>query len=197
MILIGTLIVLTLVWAWWQFRSKTKDTFTDKEISIKQAEIPNVETVAYDDWSGFKFDYPSLLTVKEVELDNQKIYSSLEVYGSDAKKLTIRVSDTQITSLIDWQKSFNQQNSVRKIDQMTLADLPALRLQYGAPEMMLTVAINDGILYQIESPVDDGFWNRTHEDLVGSFQFTNMETTPPSSAKAAEGAVTLIEETVE
>ncbi|MDZ4229222.1 MAG: hypothetical protein U1C50_03115 [Patescibacteria group bacterium] len=196
LILIGGLIVLTLVWAWWQLKPKAKDSFTDKEISIKQADIPEMETVLYEDWAGFKFDYPSILTVKEIELDNPNIYSSLELFGSDAKRLTVRVSDSQIASLIDWQKSFNLQNSVRKIDQTTLADLPALHLQYGAPEMMMTVALSDGIIYEVLSPADDGFWDRTHEDLVSSWQFTTS-VTPDVAGSSGNDTITLIEETVE
>lgn len=199
LIVLGGLILGVLGWAGWQlFWPKAKDNFSEKEISIKQAEIPDVNTAPYEDWSGFKFDYPDILTIKEIELDNPGIYSSLEISGTDGKRLTIRVADTQIANLIDWQKSFNQQNSIRKIDQTTLADLPALKLQYGAPEMMLTVAIDGGIIYQIESTADDGFWNRTHEDLVASWQFTNPPSAAqPASAEAPAGAVTLIEETVE
>lgn len=201
LIILGLLILGVLGWAGWQlFWPKTKDSFSQKEISIKQAEIPDVNTAPYEDWSGFKFDYPDILTIKEVELDNPGIYSSLEISGTDGKHLSIKVADTQIGGLIDWQKSFNQQNSVRKIDQTTLADLPALKLQYGAPEMMLTVAIDSGIIYQIESLADDGFWNRTHEDLIASFQFTNTAQggAADASAPASQGeTVTLIEETVE
>jgi len=202
LIILGLLIIGVLGWAGWQlFKPKAENSFSQTEISIKQADIPDVNTVSYEDWSGFRFSYPDILTVKEVELDNPGIYSSLEISGTDGKKLTIRVADTQIANLIDWQKTFNQQNSVRKIDQTTLADLPALKLQYGAPEMMLTVAIDSGIIYQIESLADDGFWNRTHADLVASFQFTNVE--GPASAEAMAGkpsqgdAITLIEETIE
>lgn len=191
------LIVITVAWAGWQiFKPAAKDSFTQKEISIKQAEIPDVNTLTYDDWSGFSFSYPSIVAVKEVELDNPQVYSSLELSGSDGRRLTVKVADTQIASLIDWQKIFNQQNSVRKIDQTTLAGLPALRLSYGAPEMLVTVAIDSGILYQIENQSDDGFWNRTHDDLVTSFKFTAPA---PASGGGASGneAITLVEETVE
>lgn len=199
LIVLGLLALSVLAAAGWLlFKPQTQDSFSQKEISIKQADIPNVNTVLYEDWSGFKFTYPDILTVKEVELDNPNIYSSLEISGSDAKRLIVRVADTQIANLIDWQKTFNQQNSIRKIDQTTLADLPALRLQYGAPEMLLTVAIDSGIIYQIESLADDGFWNRTHEDLVASWKFTNTGGADSAGASSSQNdTITLIEETVE
>lgn len=194
----GIILLATAGWTWWQLKSKTKETNTQKEINIKPAELPKVETTVYEDWSGFKFDYPNILTVKEVELDNPQVYSSLEISGADGKRLTVRVSDTQAANLIDWQKSFNQQNSVRKIDQTSLANLPGLKLQFGAPEMFLTVAIDSGIIYEVQSTADDGFWDRTHNDLVTSWQFTNTATSQPASAEAPAGeAVTLVEEIVE
>lgn len=190
-----------LGWAWWQLRPKPPPPPpTQKEISIKQADIPDVATVAYDDWSGFRFDYPDILTVKEVELDNPQVYSSLELAGSDSQRLNIRISDTAVAGLTEWQKEFNRQYSVRKINQTTLAGLPALRLNFGAPEKLLTVAIDNGIIYTIESQADSGFWNRTHEDLVASWQFTQpqpAETGAGGSAANENEEIILIEETVE
>ncbi|OIN89222.1 hypothetical protein COW80_04995 [Candidatus Beckwithbacteria bacterium CG22_combo_CG10-13_8_21_14_all_01_47_9] len=186
----------TTGWAWWQLKPKNKE-IPQQEINIKQAEIPQAETVTYEDWSGFKFDYPDILTIKEVELDNPEVYSSLEISGTDGKRLMIRVSDTQMTDLVEWQKSFNRQNSVRKIDQTTLADLPGLKLQYGAPEMMLTVVIDSGVIYEIKNQADTGFWDRTHNDLVAGWQFTASAATNTAGGAGTNEAVTLVEETVE
>ncbi|PIP51843.1 hypothetical protein COX09_04790 [Candidatus Beckwithbacteria bacterium CG23_combo_of_CG06-09_8_20_14_all_47_9] len=186
----------TTAWAWWQLKPKNKE-IPQQEINIKQAEIPQAETVTYEDWSGFKFDYPDILTIKEVELDNPEVYSSLEISGTDGKRLMIRVSDTQMTDLVEWQKSFNRQNSVRKIDQTTLADLPGLKLQYGAPEMMLTVVIDSGVIYEIKNQADTGFWDRTHNDLVAGWQFTASAATNTAGGAGTNEAVTLVEETVE
>jgi len=186
----------TTGWAWWQLKPKNKE-IPQQEINIKQAEIPQAETVTYEDWSGFKFDYPDILTIKEVELDNPEVYSSLEISGTDGKRLMIRVSDTQMTDLVEWQKSFNRQNSVRKIDQTTLADLPSLKLQYGAPEMMLTVVIDSGVIYEIKNQADTGFWDRTHNDLVAGWQFTASAATNTAGGAGTNEAVTLVEETVE
>jgi len=109
----------------------------------------------------------------------------------------IPVSDTQMTDLVEWQKSFNRQNSVRKIDQTTLADLPGLKLQYGAPEMMLTVVIDSGVIYEIKNQADTGFWDRTHNDLVAGWQFTASAATNTAGGAGTNEAVTLVEETVE
>lgn len=193
--ILGIITLGVLGWSGWQlFRTKKQDSFSQKEISIKPAELPNVNNTTYEDWSGFSFSYPDMLTVKEVELDNKAVYSSLEIAGSDGKKLTVRVADTPIAGLIDWQKNFNRQNSVRKIDQTTIADLPALKLSYGAPEMLLTVAINNGVIYQIESLSDFGFWDRTHNDLINSWTFTSAGS---AAAASQNDTITLIEETVE
>lgn len=191
-----------LSWAGWQlFKPKPNDNFSQKEISIKQADIPKVETVIYRDWAGFEFEYPNILTIKEVELDNPYVYSSLELESTDGKKMNIRISDTQVADLIGWQKIFNQENSVRKIDQTTLGNFPAAKLQYGAPEMITVVAINDKILYQLETQADAGFWNRTIDDVVTSFRLTNNAAASPAAASTgaatANESITLIEETIE
>jgi len=197
----GLILIITGSWAWWQLRPKPKSGFTDKEISIKQTEIPNVETVTYRDWSGFQFDYPSIVTVKEIELDNNQIYSSLELNANDSNKLTIRISDTQISNLEDWQKIFNEQHSLRKLNQTQLADLPAVELFYGAPEMKLTVAVNNGILYEIQNQADDSFWDLTHNDLIASWKFTLTAPTSPTTVidntDNNDGPITLIEEVLE
>lgn len=199
LIILGLAVTAVLGWAGWQFfKPKTKDSFSQKQISIKPAELPEVTKTTYKDWAGFSFDYPDILTVKEVELDNPQVYSSLELAGSDGKKLTIRVADTPNANLIDWQKSFNRQYSIRKIDQTTLADLPALKLAYGAPEMLLTVAIADGIIYQVESGADSGFWDRTHGDLVASWKFINVGGADSAGVSSSQSeAITLIEEAIE
>ncbi len=191
-----TLIVFGFA-GWMLFRPKTKDNFSSQEISIKQAEIPDYTAKKYEDWAGFSFDYPGNLTVKEIELDNPDIYSSLEIYGSDAKKMTVRVSDTKIASLADWQKSFAAANAVKKIDQARLDDLDAVTLQYGAPAAMVTAALKDGVLYQIDHLADNGFWDRAHSDLVDSFKFTTSIGNKPAAAATTNEAITLVEEAVE
>src|SRR3989344_2162831 len=192
----GLIVLATAGWAWWQLKPKPKVSTAQKEISIKPADLPTVSTTSYEDWSGFKFDYPDILTVKEIELDNPQVYSSLELTSTDGKRLTIRVTDADAVNLLDWQKTFNRQNSVRTIDQTTLAGLPAIRLQYGAPEMVLTAAIDQGIIYQVQSNADDGFWDRTHDDLTSTWQFTNTAVSDqPASAEAPTGdTVILVEE---
>ena len=107
-----------------------------------------------------------------MELDNPQVYSSLEIYGSDGKKMTIRVSDTTETNLADWQKNFIAANAVKKIDQTKVDDLDAVTMQSGAPAMITTIAINNGILYRLESQFDNGFWDRVHADLTESFKLT-------------------------
>jgi hypothetical protein len=198
--LIAGITLITLSWAGWQLLKPqpNNNSYTQKEISIKQTEIPNIKTLTYRDWSGFQFDYPSILTVKEVELDNPAVYSSLEISGSDGKKLTVRVSDTSLTDLVAWQQQFSKKNSISEIDQTMLADIPAIKIRSATPTKMLTVAVAKGINYEIASEVDDGFWDQTHEDLVASWQFLAPETDEATATEAApDETITLVEETLE
>ena len=201
LIIIAAITLIILSWAGWElFKPKPKDSYNQQEISIKQADIPKIETKTYEDWSGFTFNYPSNLTVKEVELDNPQVYSSLEIYGSDGKKMTIRVSDTTETNLADWQKNFIAANAVKKIDQTKVDDLDAVTMQSGAPAMITTIAINNGILYRLESQFDNGFWDRVHADLTESFKFNNTVQNEAASAEAPASqneTITLVEEAIE
>jgi hypothetical protein len=200
LLIFALLALIILGWTGWLlFKPKTDDSFNKQEVSIKQTEIPDVSAKKYEDWAGFSFDYPSNLTIKEVELDNPQVYSSLEIYGTDAKKITVRITDTNIANLSDWQKAFIATNAVKKIDQTKLDDLDAVRLQYGAPALIATVALKNGVLYQIESTLDSGFWDRAHADLVESFKFTNTDGQPISSQTNSTTGETiiLVEEVVE
>ncbi|MEA3355246.1 MAG: hypothetical protein U9Q63_02045, partial [Patescibacteria group bacterium] len=72
-------------------RPKNKSGFVEREISIKQTEVPTIETMVYKDSAGFSFEYPSLLKVNEVEIDDDSIFSSLELVDNNKKKLIVKV----------------------------------------------------------------------------------------------------------
>jgi len=88
--------------------SKTNKNLVEKEISIKQAEVAKLETKEYEDYAGFKFSYPGDLKVFEVEIDNNSVYSSLEIRSSKGGKVLLRVADTSFKTLKDWQKDFRR-----------------------------------------------------------------------------------------
>lgn len=148
-----------------------KDNFDEKQISIQQAEVDKLESRVYKDYAGFSFEYPGELVVQEIELDDKAIYSSLEIKSLEGKKITLRVSDTKIKNLDEWQTVFEEKNVIISIKDAFLADLNAKTVIYGAPKEMKTVAIESGAIYEITSLADEGYYERIQEEIVNSFEF--------------------------
>ena len=130
-------------------RPKQKTSFVEKEISIKQAELSKVEKEVYDDYAGFSFEYPGELTILEVELDNKKVYSSLEINSDEGQKLRIRIADTKHKDLDEWQAEFEDKNVIINIKEVFLADIEAKQVVFGAPKEMRTIAVENEVSYEI------------------------------------------------
>jgi len=183
-------------------KPKENSGFDEKEISIQQTTIGGSESKMHEDWAGFSFEYPDSLTVEEVEVDDKTIYSSLELTAFDGKKIMVKVADTRFKTLDDWQKSFDNNNVAMKVKDIYWADILGKQLQYGAPKKLLTTAVDQNIVYQIESIADDGgFWNQTHQLILNSFAFDQSAIIQDKSTEASEstesGDIVLIEEIIE
>ncbi|MDZ7587004.1 MAG: hypothetical protein U0946_04560, partial [Patescibacteria group bacterium] len=168
MLLIGMLAAGT---AWVLLKPKAKDSFVEKEISIKQTGVDKGEILTYDDSSGFSFDYPADLTVQEIELDNKTVFTSLELLGNEPGKLTIRISDTQFPDLKIWQKDFENKQVINEVRSVNWDDLEAIEFSYGAPKSRKTVAVDNKIIYEMEVPADNGYWDKMRETILASLKF--------------------------
>lgn len=176
-------------------KPKTKDSFVEREISIKQAGVEPGEVLTYEDSSGFSFDYSSDLTVQEVELDDNTVYSSLELLGSEPGKLTIRISDTRYSDLKTWQKDLETKQVINEVRLVNWDDLIAVEFSYGAPKLRKTAAVDSKVIYELEAPADNGYWDKIRESILSSLKFDqSVFVNPPASG---EGAVILLEEVVE
>jgi len=176
----------------------------ESEVTIEQNVVLGSSTVIYEDWAGFSFEYTEGLIIQEVELDDDNIYSSLEIVGPDNQKIILKIANSQYQDLETWQEEFEKNNLVSSIQEIYWADIPGLQLLYGAPKKLLTVAYNDNIFYYLESPTDDGFWEKTHNNILNSFEFTLFETITdeikpspsPESEPEATPDIVLIEEEI-
>ena len=189
-IIVVLIILIATATAWKLLQPKPPESYVQQEISIKQAAPETISTLTYQDDAGFSFAYPSDLTVRPVELDDKSIYSSLELSGKQPGMLTIRISDTSFSSLKDWQVWFEKKNVLSEVRPVRLDDLTGTAFSYGAPKLNRLAAVDSGILYTIESPADNGYWDRLQEQLINSFKFAN----PPT---ATDSGITLIEEKYE
>lgn len=202
--IIMALIALSVIGggAFFILKPGAKDSFDEKQISIQQAEVEKLESRIYQDYAGFSFEYPGELMVQEIELDDQTVYSSLEIKSPDGGKITLRVSDTKTKNLDEWQKSFEDKNVIISIKDAFLSDLEAKTVIFGAPKEMKTVAIENGVKYAITSLADDGYYERIQEEIVNSFEFkAEVFQEEPSGSdleeKPVNEEIVLLEEIIE
>ena len=159
-------------WAGWMLWPRKTDSFVEKEISIEQTTIPEAEKTVYEDWAGFRFEYSKSLKVEEIETDDETVYSSLELTAVDGEKAVLRVVDSRFKDLDEWKREFETDNVAISLREIYWVDIPGLQLKYGAPKKLLTVALEDGVIYRLESPTDNGgFWDETHQLILNSFEF--------------------------
>lgn len=180
---------------WLLLKPKAKDNFVEREISIKQAGVEKGKTLTYEDTSGFSFDYPSDLTVQEIELENNTVYSSLELLGSEPGKLTIRISDTQYPDLKTWQKDLETKEVINEVRPVNWDDLTAVEFSYGAPKLRKTAAVDSKVIYELEAPADNGYWDKIRESILSSLKFDqSVFINQPTSV---DDEVILLEEVIE
>lgn len=147
--------------------------------SEQKQEITAEKLTTYNDSSGFKFDYPESLMVKDVSGSDQNIYSFLEISSTkQAGKTTIKIIDSPYDSLESFLKSKEVEGAGASRD-LTLSLMPAKQIQFPAAKKIITVVIADGIEYLLESPLDNGsYWSKIHSQIVASF---NIETQKSST----------------
>lgn len=159
-------------------KSKKTGTVTPLGLGQKQEAIIG-KIAAYVDSSGFKFDYPESLTIKDVSGDAQNVYSSLEISSKkQSGKMTIKIVDSSYDSLESFLGS-KEASSAGVSRDITISSMSAKQVQFVNPKRLITVAISDGIMYSIESPLDEmNYWNKIHNQVVLSLR---IETQEPSS----------------
>ena len=202
-LIVGLIVLIGAIASWFLLKPKVEDSFVEKEISIKQAGTGAAEMLTWQDLSGFSFEYSADLEIIEIELDDPTVYSSLEVSGSEPGKLTLRISDTKFNNVASWQKELEDTQVINEVRMVMLDDLSAISFSYQAPKLRKIVAIDSKIIYELEAPADDGYWDNMSEMIRESFKFdpsiynqpeTTEENTP---AKTNSDEIILLEEIIE
>jgi len=154
----------------------------------------------YEDSAGFSFKYPESLTVSTVPAKDENVYSWLKISSPEREeKILIKAEDTELNSLDDWFAQEGKAAGGGPSREVVLADILAKQIQYPKEKKLITVAIDEGILYLIEGPLDEGaFWNRAQNTIVLSFNFlNNQQKTEGQTQSAGEEAIYEEEEIVE
>ncbi len=200
---IGLAILITLgigAIAFWQLKLVNHKAKPEAEINIKEAVLPLAKTLTYEDWAGFKFDYPESLKIEEIEIDDKTIYSSLELTATYGEKLNLRVADTEFKNIGEWQKEFEKKYLVTLVKDVLWEEMAARQLVYGAPKRLMTMTINNGVIYSLDSLKDEyEFWEKTQNLIVNSFMFTQTaeNQAKPAVTPEANEDIVLLEETIE
>ena len=106
----------------------------ESEVTIQQNAVLGSNTAVHEDWAGFSFEYPEGLKIQEIELNDDLVYSSLEIIGPENQKIILRIADSQYQNLEVWQEEFEENNLVSSIKEIYWADIVGLQLLYGAPK---------------------------------------------------------------
>lgn len=147
----------------------------------------------YSDASGFSFQYPSSLTLTDETPKDNSYYSTVSLKDASGAKMTVTVRDTTVKTVDEW---FATAGSGAARVSTKLGTLDAQ--QYQNNGKIITFAIDQGVLYLVESLKDGGFWEQAHAGLVSSFVFSNpMKTTSADVPASSDNSGDTVYETEE
>ena len=152
----------------------------DSKSSVKVSSSPNTTAQSakstvikeYTDPAGFKFSYPSSVSISQKNITNTKTYSSLEASSSSTLgSITIEAVASDSLTLDPILKS---QTNVTDI---SLADLKAK--QYKEKGKIITLALDKGVLFTItvSSGENVQFWDEVNKKIISTFTFAPPEET--------------------
>lgn len=156
-----------------------------------QTNLPNLfqvalkssgSTLSYQDESGYSFDYPDSVSIKDVTPADDNYYSSLELKkGTDVLTIKITVGNTN---------PYKTDKTASLIGSAPMDGITANQYKVGG--RLVSIAIDQGVLYAVDGPADAAFWEETQNKILSTFKFGTGE-----AAAAADVNTTYEEETVE
>jgi hypothetical protein len=129
--------------------------------------------LTYEDSSGFSFKYPNGIKVEDIT-PNEGFYYSLLNLSKDDKEIKISAQDTKLKNISQWVESKDVPKGLADYGAVSLGGLSAKQFT-SANNILLTVAIDQGVLYLVSGPKDNGFWENTQNDLVSTFTFAGKD----------------------
>lgn len=144
----------------------------------------------YSDASGFSFMYPKSLRVEDITPSDDSFYSKLNLSKSGGK-LTVTVKDETSKTIDEFLLSDDYYKNAALSGATTLAGISAK--EYSLDGKLITIALKDGILYQIEGNKDGGFWQSTQAIVVSTFGFGQKSSGSDSDANTTYEAEEIVE----
>lgn len=156
---------------------------TQKQI-VKTANVPSQTLKEYTDASGFNFEYP-----KDVEIKQNKTgdttYADLEITSKNATgSMSLKVVDSKLSSLSEWTK--NQNRDSQKVQDATLGTLKAQEIK--TTSFVKTAALDQGILFTIETDFNNekDYWESVYKTVLSSFSFAPVQNTSFQSGNSSQ-----------
>ena len=146
--------------------SKSQNTTQESPSSFFPATNPfavKEEDTAYNDESGFSFQYPQSLKIEDTTPEDNIHYSVLVLSkGTESLKVTIKDSTEKKTDGLG-----------ELLGALSLDGVSAK--QYSKGNTLITAALDQGVLYLIEGPKDGGYWEEAQNKIVSTFKFGKQE----------------------
>lgn len=140
-------------------------------------------TQVYKDSSGFSFSYPSGIKITDMTPENY--YSLLTLTrGKEALKITVKDGGTKDITF----------SGSQLVGAVTLGGISAK--QYKSGNNLITAAQEAGIVYLIEGPADNSYWESAQNAIVSSFALSSASASG-SGTKESIDDVSMEEEIVQ
>lgn len=147
----------------------------------------------YKDEAGFSFKYPKDITVADITPSDSAYYSMVSL-KKGGQEMTIAMKDAGFKDIAEWLGKDEAAPSGAVLSgAVSLAGIPAK--QYSTGKELLTIAVDQGVLYLIRGPKDGGYWDSVHDIAVSTLTLSKPE--PATGTGSGDGAIYEDEEVVE
>lgn len=184
-------IVLGSIGGYFVFKGNTQSDLNDFSQTNSQSYMAdssaqfNDPLISYSDPSGYSFSYPKTMDVKDVTPSDNDYYSAVELSkGNNSLKIDIK------TGNID---PYKNDKSSKLVGSTSLAGISTNQYQVG--DRLVSVAIDQGVLYVFDGPKDSGYFEDAQGKIISSFKFAGQASA--GSGSAADSNTIYEEEVVE
>lgn len=196
----GVVIVLIIIVSFVLIKPKSSDksnlSLTSKgEVSVSDDVNPDV---LYEDSAGFSLKHPLSITVEDItpQEKDSPFYTLLNLKkGTEA--LTVAFKDTEyktIDGMLEKDPDAPKETSLVGATSMDGIPVNQYSYSFNGKDVLLSVALDKGILYLIEGPKDNGFWEKTHNLIISSLSFADKKA---SASQGGESVIYEAEEVIE
>ncbi len=172
------------------FRTQPKSSLSNP--IVNQPDViktqPSETVKIYSDASGFSFSYPDNLSLVKNETTDPSSYADLKLTASGVEgSLNIKITDSKFSTLDDWIKS-NYPAALPGAKEVKLGDLKAKEIKVN--DKLLVAALDKGVLFTLEIPLQQDFWIKVEEKVLAEFSFAPVsDTTSSGNSDSSPDAV--------